>query len=136
MPGPGECAMNALVVDDDASVRKALTMALETDGYTVTAVENGLAAFDEILQQPFRVILCDIRMPQLAGKSFYEQLEAEFPHIASRVVFVTAWAGDEDTHRFLEQTGQPVLQKPVEVGNLLGIVRQMAEGKGRSSGAF
>lgn len=118
---------DVLIVDDDTSVRNSLVKILEHAGFMVAAADNGLAAFAELQQRKFRAIVCDIKMPFLGGKQFYQQLEEVFPPMASRVVFVTAWAGDDEVHAFLEQTGQPVLQKPVEFNELINAVRGMVE---------
>ncbi len=119
--------MDVLIVDDDTNVRRAYTKILEREGFMVTAVDSGLAAFTELQQKTFRAIVCDIQMPFLGGESFYQQLEQAFPPMASRVVFATAWAGEENTRRFLEETGQPFLGKPVELAELVDAVRSIVE---------
>ena len=119
--------MDVLIIEDDAQLRRTYTKILERAGFMVAAVDNGLAGFAELQRQTFRTIMCDIQMPYLGGKGFYQQLEEAFPPMASRVVFVTAWAGDEKSRRFLEQTGQPFLRKPVEVAELVNAVREMVE---------
>ena len=118
--------MDVLIVEDDPAVRKSHAKILERAGFMVASVDNGLAAFAELQQRPFRVIVCDIKMPFLEGKSLYEQLEENMPDMAGRVVFVTSWVGDEPTRRFLERTGQPFLEKPVELAELVDVVRKTA----------
>lgn len=119
--------MDVLVVDDDAKVREAHTKVLERAGFMVTAVDNGLAAFAALQEERYRVIVCDIQMPYLEGKNFYQQLEEVLPPMASRVVFVTAWAGEESTRQFLEQSGQPFLEKPADINELIDLVRHIAD---------
>lgn len=57
--------MDVLIVDDEEDVRRTFTRALERAGYMVTALENGLAAFAELQQRQYRVIVCDVHMPFL-----------------------------------------------------------------------
>ncbi len=123
--------MDVLIVEDDADVRRSHSKILERAGFMVTGVDNGLAAFAELQQRTFHTIVCDIKMPFLDGKSFYQQLEETLPTMASRVVFVTGWAGDESTRRFLEETGQPFLRKAVEVAELVNAVQEIAEKRQR-----
>ena len=117
--------MDVLIVDDSREVSTVYGQVLERAGYMVKAVDNGLAAFAELQQGRYAVILLDILMPFLEGKSFFRQLETDFPEMTKRVVFVTGMAGDDETREFLEQTGQPLLQKPVDADQLVGAVRKM-----------
>ncbi len=117
--------MDVLIVEDAPEVRSAYGKVLERAGYMVKAVDNGLAALAELQQGSYSVILLDIFMPFLEGKGFFRQLEADFPDLAKKVVFVTGMAGDSDTRDFLEQTGQPVLKKPVDANQLVEAVRRM-----------
>ena len=117
--------MDVLIVDDSVEVSTAYGQLLERAGYMVKAVDNGLAAFAELQQGTYTVILLDILMPFLEGKSFFRQLEMDFPEMSKHVIFVTGMAGDEETREFLEQTGQPFLQKPVDADELVKAVRKM-----------
>jgi DNA-binding response OmpR family regulator len=119
--------MDVLIVDDDVSVRESEKRILERAGFDVETAGNGLAAFAELQQRSFSAMVCDIRMPFLDGKSFYEQVEEFFPDIANRTVFVTGFSSEDDTRQFLESSGQPFLEKPVELVDLVNAVRKMVE---------
>ena len=56
-----------LVVDDEDAVRHALTRLLGARGYEVHACASGPAALTLLEQEPFDVMLCDDRMPELSG---------------------------------------------------------------------
>ncbi len=117
--------MDILIVEDKPEVRSAYGKVLERAGYMVKAVDNGLAALAELQQGSYSVILLDILMPFLEGKSFFRQLKADFPDMTKKVLFVTGMAGDRETRDFLEQTGQPFLRKPVDAKQLVEAVREM-----------
>jgi len=55
------------------------------------------------------------------------QLRKDFPDLARRVIFATGWAEHDEVGPFLERTGRPVLRKPVDLGDLVRTVRQVAE---------
>ena len=122
-----------LIVEDDQAVRDAFTRTLRHGGFHVTTAENGVAALQVLGQQTFDAIISDYRMPELGGQGFYEQLEERFPSMASRIVFVTAYAEDPKIRKFLDQTGQPILGKPVETRDLLEAVKQLVARKGPST---
>lgn len=48
-------------------------------------------------------ILCDMMMPQMTGKMFYEWLESNYPYLADRIVFLSAGGTTSDTRTFLEE---------------------------------
>ena len=55
-----------LLVDDDKSLLRLLTIRLEGEGYNVTAVEDGQSALKKLQGNSFDVVLSDLRMPGLA----------------------------------------------------------------------
>ncbi len=121
--------MDILIVDDDEDVRRTFSRALERAGYMVTAVDNGLAAFAKLQRHHCRAIVCDVHMPFLEGRSFYDELLQDYPQMAERVVFATGWTEHDEVGLFLERTGRPVLRKPVDLQLLVETVRRVAEGR-------
>ena len=128
--------MPVLIVDDDVGIRRSHTRMLERAGFTVSSVDNAVAAFEELQKQSFGAILLDIQMPGLTGTSFFEQLEERLPHMASRVVFLSGFVDENDTHEFLVRSGQPFLAKPTQLDELVETVRQMVERSKRESGRY
>ena len=63
-----------LLVDDDKSLLRLLTIRLEGEGYQVTAVEDGNAALRKLQNDAFDVVLSDLRMPGLDGLSLFEEI--------------------------------------------------------------
>ncbi len=128
--------MPVLIVDDDVGIRKSHTRMLERAGFTVSSVDSAIAAFEELQKQSFGAILLDIQMPGLTGTSFFEQLEERLPHMASRVVFLSGFVDQHDTHEFLVRSGQPFLTKPTQLDELVETVRQIVERSKRESGRY
>lgn len=118
--------MNVLVVDDDPDALAGMAKALQAEGCTVTEAEDGLEALQRVADHPFDAIVCDLRLPYLPGGAFYETLLEQNPALARRVIFVSAIAYDPAVRRYLDGTGQPYLQKPYEVKELVETVRRVA----------
>lgn len=118
--------MDVLLVDDDPGVRQAVGKALGRAGFEVTAVDNGLAALAAVQTHSFGVVVTDIRMDFLDGMRLYQELDAEFPELKERVVFVSAWSEDPEVDAFVHRTGRPLLRKPFELADLLALVRRTA----------
>ncbi len=129
--------MPVMIIDDDSGVRRSHTRILERAGFTVSSFDNALAAFAELQkEQSYGAILLHIRMPRLSGIGLFEQLEERLPHMASRVVFLSAFVDQHKTRELLELTGQPFLAKPSNLDQLVGTVRRMVERSARESGRY
>jgi signal transduction histidine kinase/CheY-like chemotaxis protein len=101
-----------LVVDDESGMRSALVALLRRDGHQIETAANGRLALDKLREQAFDVILCDLRMPDLDGIGLYRELEAHYPHLLHRVVFLTGDTWSPETNAFLERLNVPRLTKP------------------------
>ena len=91
---------------------RALTRLLCRDGYRVGTASNGRHALAQLQAQPYDVIVCDLRMPELDGPAFYAILTRQYPALRQRVIFLTGDAGGEASRTFLTQCGRPWLRKP------------------------
>ena len=56
-----------LVADDEAAIRFTMEILLRRHGYTVTTASNGAEALALVEQQPFELLLLDLKMPGLSG---------------------------------------------------------------------
>jgi PAS domain S-box-containing protein len=107
----------ALVVDDEAPIRRLLGRLLSGRGLDVLEADSGAAAISLAAEHPVRLILCDVRMPDMGGVDLYERLAAQDPSIRRRFVFIT---GDRSTvDRSVGDLGDvPVLEKPFTADDL------------------
>ena len=112
-----------LVIEDDPPVAAATAKILERNGFKVTVVSDAGAALAHLKLGPVEGILCDVILPGVDGTSFYEELQSEYPEMATKVVFLTGWARDDKVVKLLEYTGRPVLHKPVEAAELVHAMR-------------
>ncbi|HPL27936.1 MAG TPA: response regulator, partial [Anaerolineae bacterium] len=60
-------AKHILVVDDDATIRELIELALTDEGYEIIAARNGAEALAVVGAAPVDLILLDIRMPIMDG---------------------------------------------------------------------
>lgn len=118
--------MDVLIVDDNRRVRSSLARILKHAGLLVDTAENGLAAYAEVQSHPYRAIVLDVQMPFMDGIEFYEELRLDYPELARRVVFVTAWVDEPAIRTFLQDTGRPFLEKPFDVMDFVRLVRRVA----------
>jgi len=106
-----------LIIDDEALVAKSLARMIK--GANSTAVGGGheaLAILEE--DSDFDVLFCDLMMPGLSGPKFYERLEAEYPELAKRVIFITGGVFSDVTQTFLDNSQARCLYKPFSLDSV------------------
>jgi CheY-like chemotaxis protein len=111
-----------LIVDDDDNLREVLSATLSQRDRAVDTARDGIEALALLDQNPYDVILSDLRMPGLDGPALYEALRAmRHPTTAPRVIFMTGNVGGRDYAAFLQATTEPMLEKPFN----LDVVRHL-----------
>ncbi|MDB5098122.1 MAG: two-component response regulator [Cyanobacteria bacterium RYN_339] len=112
-----------LLVEDDALLRATLLAWLQTAGYPVAAARDGHEALALALEQPFDVVVTDLKMPGMDGLALQEVLVARLPDVA--FIFLSGQATIGDAIEALrEGRAFDFLQKPLatftELGRAIG----------------
>ncbi len=115
-------AGRVLVIDDDADIRVVLAKALAGAGYEVVTAESGRDAVGLLAREDFEIVVSDVRMPELDGPSLFRFLAKHLPLTKNRVIFVTGDTSNQETLRFLAESGRPHLTKPVNLAMLQAMV--------------
>jgi CheY-like chemotaxis protein len=115
--------MQVLLVEDNPTVRQALSFWLGRARHTVFAVETLAAAYEVALGQPLDLIICDLYLPDGNGMELMRRLRelSTVPGIAM--------SGDHDpeTREMCRQSGFALfLPKPVLPSSLELAIRQIA----------
>lgn len=63
-----------LVIDDEAHIRRVIELKFKNQGYRVTTATNGEEGLDIIQTEQPDVVITDIMMPKMDGKSLCEQV--------------------------------------------------------------
>ncbi len=115
----------ALVVDDDAAVRRFVASVLKAEGFRVLEAHNGAAALAAIVSphSDIDIVVSDIRMEGLDGISLFEKATELVDSLP--FVFITGFA---DSERLVSvPTLFPVLTKPFLPSALITCVRSVLE---------
>ena len=113
-----------LVVDDDRAHRTMLRTLLSGWGYEISEADDGSTAIDVVKQQPFDLILMDIRMLKVSGIEALEAIKSMNPAIP--VVIMTAYSSVETAVLALKNGAYDYLTKPLDFEKLkLTIQRAM-----------
>ncbi|MDI6750180.1 MAG: HD domain-containing phosphohydrolase [Pseudomonadota bacterium] len=83
-------APSILCVDDEPSILSALKRLFRPHGFTVLTAGSGQEALELLAQQPVDVVISDMRMPQMDGAQFLEQVFQRWPE--TKRILLTGYA--------------------------------------------
>lgn len=105
------------IVDDDPIMGESLVQRLQLEGYRATWWQSGAQALLQLQDTKCRVLVCDIRLPDLDGEQLFRRA---LPALgATPVIFITAFGGVEQAVRLIRAGADDYLTKPFEVEVLL-----------------
>jgi DNA-binding response OmpR family regulator len=117
--------MNLLLVEDDADIRLVARMTLKRAGFTVTAVDNGLAALEAARTNPPDAILLDWMLPEMDGPEVCRRLKADPALRDVPVIFLTARSQSAEIGRGLALGAAGYIVKPFDALTLGDEVRKL-----------
>jgi len=123
MKQSGRCS-TVFLVDDDPSVRKALTRLIKAAGYQVEAFASA-RDFLEWRNRPDRgsgCLILDVRMPGLSGLDLQQQLLAN--HAQLPIIFITGHGDIPMSVKAMKRGAVDFLPKPIKDTDLLKAVEQ------------
>ena len=120
---PGQVqAYHILVVEDEPDTRELLDFTLRWNGHHVDTARDGRKALELLAEHSYDVILSNLNMPEMSGEDLYRRIEHGWPHLAPRVVFVTAARPDTPFQALYGGRPVPVLTKPHTPERLLQVI--------------
>jgi CheY-like chemotaxis protein len=112
----------AMIVDDDAGIRRATTKLLEREGYRVVAESSGEACLAR-MRQGFRgIILMDIEMPGLSGWETIRRMVADDLHHHVLICMLTMMESPGAESEGLQEFVFDYVPKPFNNADLVRLV--------------
>ena len=116
--------VDVLIVDDDLDMVDSLRDVLTDRGFEVAIARDGQEALEYLAAAPApSVILLDWMMPRCDGATFRERQLANPAFAGIPVVILTADARVEERRDAMDSA--PVLLKPVEITDLVGVLSKI-----------
>ncbi|MDH5327410.1 MAG: SpoIIE family protein phosphatase [Gammaproteobacteria bacterium] len=109
--------MNILVVDDTRLNRTFLKKILSKK-YNVIEAENGPKAIEIVQEQDVDLILMDIMMPGMDGRTCASKIKQLSGDNYIPIIFVTALTAEETLSKALDSGGDDFISKPVNLEHL------------------
>jgi two-component system chemotaxis response regulator CheY len=118
-----------LVVDDSATVRQQVGMALSQAGFDVVEAANGADGADIIENDPsLATVICDVNMPTMNGIEMLKKVKGNGQHANLPIVMLTT----EGSPKLVEQAkafgAKGWIVKPFKAELLVAAVKKLAGG--------
>ncbi len=117
--------MKILVVDDDKTTRKLLTLYLKAKGYEVVAAENGLDAMEKLGTENINLVVTDMNMPYMDGIELTKNLRGDENWKTIPIVMVTTEADEDERKKALDAGVDDYLVKPANAEQISDSIKKI-----------
>lgn len=112
-----ESKASLLVVEDEESIREAIKLNMELEGYEVTTVDNGAAVLKAVKNEYFDLIILDIMLPEMDGITVCENIRMQNNEVP--ILFLSARNSGADRIEGLRKGGDDYMTKPFNLEELI-----------------
>ena len=116
---------NILVIDDEAEICEGLETLLRSEGFAVQAAASAQRGLDLLADQPFDLLLLDIKLPDRNGLELLQDLRRRDPHLP--IIVITAYGAVDVARAAFKAGAQDYLTKPWNNEDLVAQVHQALE---------
>jgi two-component system chemotaxis response regulator CheY len=117
--------MKILIVDDDRTTRKLLSLYLKGSGFEVVTAENGLNAMEKLGSETFQLVMTDLNMPYMDGIEFLKTMKSNPGTSHIPALMLTTETDEEERQRAIQAGADGYLSKPVTAEVVVAKIRQM-----------
>jgi CheY-like chemotaxis protein len=122
-----------LIVEDHPTMREAMRLVLEGEGYLIDEAADGRAALDAIRRDPPDLVFLDLNIPGTTGSDVLASIKRDPSTAKTRVIVVTA-TGEEGRPEAVRLGADEYFTKPFSPTALLRTVERVLAG-GATRGA-
>jgi len=116
-----------LIVDDDESICKTLSVILQSRGYQTTTTNTAKEAIEKTKNQSFDIALIDIKLPDMKGTKLLAKLQETIPETIK--IMITGYPSLKNAVEALNLGAQSYIMKPIDPSELLKTIKNKLEVK-------
>jgi DNA-binding NtrC family response regulator len=117
-----------LIVDDEPSMRMALSESLASCGYRIETAVDGQDALRKLSGGSFRLVITDMRMPKLGGMDVLKSIKLTSPE--TKVIVITAYGTINTAVEAMKEGASEFIMKPFSLEDLERVVKTVLNKKG------
>ncbi|MCK4697706.1 MAG: response regulator, partial [Dehalococcoidia bacterium] len=114
-----------LIIDDDESSRRSLSLILGKNGYEAETAGTGQEALEKAQKRFFNLAFLDIRLPDVEGTKLIAPLKEMHPSL--EVIMITGYASVETAVQALTDGASAYITKPLNMDEVLATVEGLLE---------
>ena len=118
-------AKTILIVDDSASIRQVVGIALRGAGYEVIEACDGKDALGKMTGQKIHLIISDVNMPNMDGITFLKEVKANPRYKFTPVIMLTTEAGQDKMAEGRAAGAKAWVVKPFQPPQMLDAVAKL-----------
>jgi two-component system chemotaxis response regulator CheY len=118
-------AKTIMVVDDSASMRQVVGIALKGAGYEVLEGRDGLDALSKLTGQKVNLVVCDVNMPNMDGITFVREMKKLPNYRFTPVIMLTTETQENKKQEGKEAGAKAWVTKPFRPEVLLNAVQKL-----------
>lgn len=114
-----------MVVDDSASLRQVVAIALRGAGYTVVEAKDGQDALNQLTGQRLSLIISDVNMPNMDGISFVKAVKQLANYRFTPIIMLTTESEPEKMKQGQAAGAKAWVVKPFQPAQMLDAVSKL-----------
>jgi two-component system chemotaxis response regulator CheY len=118
-------AKTIMIVDDSASLRQVVGIALRGAGYEVLEASDGRDALGKLKGQKVHLMISDVNMPNMDGISFVKAVKQIPAYKFTPVVMLTTESQDAKKKEGQEAGARAWVLKPFKPEQMIGVVQKL-----------
>ena len=118
-------AKTIMIVDDSASVRQVVGIALRGAGYDVIEGCDGKDALSKLTGQKVHLMISDVNMPNMDGISFVKAVKAHASYRFTPIIMLTTESADGKKQQGQAAGAKAWVVKPFKPEVLLNAVQKL-----------
>jgi two-component system chemotaxis response regulator CheY len=118
-------AKTIMIVDDSASLRQVVSIALKGAGYDTLEASDGKDALSKLTGQKIHLIISDVNMPNMDGLTFVRQAKQLPAYKFTPVIMLTTEAGETKKQEGQAAGAKAWVIKPFQPAQMLAAVSKL-----------
>lgn len=118
-------AKTILIVDDSASLRQVVSIALKSAGYDMLEACDGQDALGKLAGRKVHLIISDVNMPVMDGITFVKEVKKSPDHRFTPIIMLTTEAGEAKKQQGQLAGAKAWVVKPFQPAQMLAAVSKL-----------
>lgn len=114
-----------MIVDDSASLRQVVSIALKGAGYDVLEAADGQDALGKLTGQKVHLIISDVNMPNMDGISFVKNIKQKPDYKFTPIIMLTTESQDDKKAEGQAAGAKAWVVKPFQPAQMLNAVSKL-----------